>query len=274
MKGGYIVENIVLADEIYGLVPGNKSTNHCPGVIVWGLLVVHLSLVEVTELVGSWKPAKSFMGVREMDFKGAEFSGRKQKQERKCALSADGEVVGVQIDDLKELTMGEKLGSLNFQIDDQAKTLAGEEMSAPSANAPRADSIHVLLKQALHADDDSLLLNCLFTQVKKARLHIYGRRVIANSISLLSPSDVMKLFHSLIPIIQSRFDVSFSSPFLIESRVATSRSALQLASYLDYLSAAIFEDGDDETSPMTPIVFEDNDESSEGGEESADDMRE
>ncbi|KAK9101925.1 hypothetical protein Sjap_019179 [Stephania japonica] len=231
-----------------------------------------------------------------MELKGTESSIKKRKHKRKHAPSVDGgEVIdGVQIDnDPNELTMGEKLASLNLQNEDQTMTHEGEELlSPPTANAPRADSIHVLLKQALHADDASLLMNCFFTQDEK---------VIKNSISLLTPSDVMKLLRSLIPIIQSRgARVVCTLPWLrnlllqhasgiisqesslaelnslyqlIESRVSTYRSALQLANCLDYHFTGIFEDGDDETSKMMPVIFEDKDESSEDEEETADDIQ-
>ncbi|KAK9141646.1 hypothetical protein Syun_011046 [Stephania yunnanensis] len=238
------------------------------------------------------------MGVSgDMELKGTETSIKKQKHKRKHApfVTDGGEVIdGVQIDnDPNEPTMGEKLANLNLQNEDQAMTHEGEEsMSPPTANAPRADSIHVLLKQALHADDTSLLMNCFFTQDEK---------VIKNSISLLTPLDVMKLLRSLIPIIQSRGArvvcalpwlrnlllqhasviisqesslVELNSLYqLIESRVSTYRSALQLANCLDYHFTGIFEDGDDETSKMMPVIFEDKDESSEDEEETADDMQ-
>ncbi|GJZ84402.1 hypothetical protein Tco_0649741 [Tanacetum coccineum] len=63
---------------------------------------------------------------------------------------------------------------------------------------PSADSVHVLLKQALHGDDRFLLLDCLFRQNEK---------VITNSVSLLKPSDVFKLLESHIPMIH---DLNYS----------------------------------------------------------------
>lgn len=72
---------------------------------------------------------------------------------------------GVQIDkDISEPTMGEKLASLNI-INNEDGTEKKPETGP--AKPPSADSVHVLLKQALHADDRSLLLDCLFRQNEK-----------------------------------------------------------------------------------------------------------
>ncbi|KAF8400687.1 hypothetical protein HHK36_013987 [Tetracentron sinense] len=57
---------------------------------------------------------------------------------------------------------------------------------------------------------------------------------------------------------------------LINSRVSTFQSALQLSSCLDYLYAGISDDMTDENSTITPIIYEDNDGSDE--EESEDAM--
>ena len=80
-------------------------------------------------------------------------------------LGADhGEVAdGVLLDDdLNEPTMGEKLASLNLL--DENKSKSNKEQDVIPAMPPSADSVHVLLKQALHADDRSLMLDCLYTQ--------------------------------------------------------------------------------------------------------------
>ncbi|GMN28854.1 hypothetical protein TIFTF001_044282 [Ficus carica] len=105
--------------------------------------------------------------------------------------ATDGVLVG---DDLNEPTIGEKLGTLYSGDGDIAKRNEYDESSL-AAKPPSADSMHVLLKQALHADDRALLLDCLYTQDEK---------VIVKSISLLNSSDVLKLLQSLISIIQSR----------------------------------------------------------------------
>lgn len=77
---------------------------------------------------------------------------------------------GSQIDeDLDEPTMGEKLASLNLLENKEAKSREEKESSQLS-KPPSADSVHVLLKQALHADDQALIVNCLFTQNQKVLL--------------------------------------------------------------------------------------------------------
>lgn len=69
-------------------------------------------------------------------------------------------------DDLDEPTMGEKLASLNLLENKEVKSLEEKE-SSQLTKPPSADSVHVLLKQALHADDRALIINCLFTQNQK-----------------------------------------------------------------------------------------------------------
>ncbi|XP_043701466.1 WD repeat-containing protein 43-like isoform X1 [Telopea speciosissima] len=191
-------------------------------------------------------------------------------------------------DDLNEPTMGEKLARLNVFDDDKANTL--ENHGSPTeAKLPSADSVYVLLKQALHADDRALLLDCLYTQDEK---------VIANSTSLLNPSDVLKLLDSLVSMIQSSRGAVLACALpwlrnlllrqascimsqesslltlnslyqLIESRVSTFRSAVKLSSCLDYLFVGISDDVADETSTINPIVYEDKDESDEEEPEDA-----
>ncbi|XP_027123861.2 uncharacterized protein [Coffea arabica] len=184
---------------------------------------------------------------------------------------------GIQIDDdLNEPTMGEKLANLNLLEMDEAKSNKNVE-SSPRTKPPSADSVYILLKQALHADDRALLVDCLFRQDEK---------VIANSVSLLNPSDVLKLLQSLVPIIESRGAVlvcalswlkslllqhasgimSQESSLLalntlyqlIESRVSTFNQALQLSSSLDLLYAGIVDEGEEENETITPAFYEDN----------------
>ena len=69
-------------------------------------------------------------------------------------------------DDLNEPTMGEKLASLSVLDGNKSRSDIEQESSIP-AKPPSADSVHVLLKQALNADDRTLLLDCLFTQNEK-----------------------------------------------------------------------------------------------------------
>lgn len=196
---------------------------------------------------------------------------------------------GVRVDDdSNEPTIGEKLGTLYSGDGDIAKRNENDESSL-AAKPPSADSVHVLLKQALHADDRALLLDCLYTQDDK---------VIVKSISLLNSSDVLKLLQFLISIIQSRGAIlACALPWLrclllqhasgimsqesslvvlntlyqlIESRFSTFMSALQLSSVLDVLYAGIVDDEADESDTIVPVIVEDNDETDE--EESEDDM--
>ncbi|KAG5537593.1 hypothetical protein RHGRI_024895 [Rhododendron griersonianum] len=187
-------------------------------------------------------------------------------------------------DDLDEPTMGEKLASLNLLENKEVKSLEEKE-SSQLTKPPSADSVHVLLKQALHADDRARIINCLFTQ---------NQKVIANSVSMLNPADVLKLLDSLISIIQSRGAVlACAIPWLrslllqqasvimsqesslvalnslyqlIESRISTFQPALQLSCCLDLLYAATADDGFDENGTTTPAGLEDTDESGEEDE--------
>ncbi|CAI0474431.1 unnamed protein product [Linum tenue] len=190
----------------------------------------------------------------------------------------------VEDDDSLEPTMGEKLASLELK---EGPTKSGEDQELiPGGKPPSADSVNILLKQALHADDRSLLLDCLYTQDEK---------VIAKSISTLSMADVLKLLHSLVTIIEARGAiVACALPWLrnlllqhasgimsqessfrslnslnqvIDSRVSTFQSALQLSSHIDSLYAGIVDDGLEEDEPVVPIIYEDNDESDEDEEE-------
>ncbi|XP_071733451.1 uncharacterized protein [Rutidosis leptorrhynchoides] len=195
-------------------------------------------------------------------------------------------MVEVQIDnELNEPTMGERLASLNILNNEDG---VHEKPETSLTKPPSADSVHVLLKQALHADDRSLLLDCLFRQNEK---------VITNSVALLNPSDVFKLLESLISMIQSRGAVvSCALPWLkslllqhassimsqesslialnslyqlIESRISTFKPALQLATSLDLLYTKTIDDGVDEEGTMEPIIFEDvsdEEESEEDGD--------
>ncbi|RZC78324.1 hypothetical protein C5167_002519 [Papaver somniferum] len=182
-------------------------------------------------------------------------------------------------DDVKGPTIEEKLASINFTNDDKSNNTEDEEPSTIT-KVPSADSVHVLLKQALHADDRVLLLDCLYTQDEK---------VIANSISLLHLTDALKLLDALLVLTQSRGAVlacalpwlnslllqhsssitskesslrSLNSLYqLIESRVSTFRPAPQLSSCMDYLFTEILEDAEDEKIKITPIIYEDFDDS-------------
>ncbi|XP_010254339.1 PREDICTED: uncharacterized protein LOC104595338 isoform X2 [Nelumbo nucifera] len=161
------------------------------------------SLQENEDLGGKENSAPS---IQKLESKAADEPMQKKKVNKKRA-APDQDIIttgntfgfeamdGIRVDDdLTEPTMGEKLASLNLIDNDKANGLEKQEPSF-GTNLPSADSVHVLLKQALHADDRALLLDCLYNQDEK---------VIANSTSLLNPSDVLKLLDFLMPIIQSR----------------------------------------------------------------------
>ncbi|KAL0314375.1 UNVERIFIED_CONTAM: hypothetical protein Sangu_2281900 [Sesamum angustifolium] len=212
-----------------------------------------------------------------------------------------GEKDGVDVmDDLSEPTMGEKLASLKLEGDDKASN--DNNVDSSLAKPPSADSVYILLKQALRADDRALLIACLYRQDAK---------VITNSLSLLNPSDVLKFLQSLISIIQlsiwppmflnakcgapgggccsglcsfmaqkfassacKQYNVPESSLAvlnslyqLIESRVSTSNNALQLSSCLDLLYAETIDDGVEENTTVIPVIYEDEDESDDEGSE-------
>ena len=61
--------------------------------------------------------------------------------------------------------MGEKLATLNLSTD--SNQLQQQEPSQPQTQPPSADSVQVLLRQALRADDRVLLLDCLYNRDEK-----------------------------------------------------------------------------------------------------------
>ncbi|CAI8601264.1 unnamed protein product [Vicia faba] len=190
-------------------------------------------------------------------------------------------------DDPSEPTMGEKLASLNL-VDENKSNGDKEQESLVSLKPPSADSVDVLLKQALNADDRALLLDCLYTQDEK---------VIFKSVAQLNPSNVLKLLNSLITIIESRGAIlACALPWLkclllqhasgimsqesslkvlnslfqlIESRVSSFNSVFQLSSLLDVLYAGVLDEEVDEVETV-PIIYVDTDDSE--GEESEDVM--
>lgn len=62
--------------------------------------------------------------------------------------------------------MGEKLASLNLEENDKALDHDNEDCSH-NAKPLSADSVFILLKQALRADDRALLIDCLYRQDDK-----------------------------------------------------------------------------------------------------------
>ncbi|KAF2323259.1 hypothetical protein GH714_034362 [Hevea brasiliensis] len=173
-------------------------------------------------------------------------------------------------DDMNEPTMGEKLASLNLQDIDKPKRHEKQE-SPPLPKPPSADSVNVVLKQALHAEDHALLLDCLYTQDEK---------VIANSISHLNPSDVLKLLHSLLTIIDSRGAIlACALPWLrrlllqhASGIMSQDSSLLALNSLYQNLNFPISYSAvkllrlplcREENETVIPVIYEDKDESDE-----------
>ncbi len=84
----------------------------------------------------------------------------------------------VKAEDQNEPTIGEKLASLDpiqndksksddSKIDDAKSSEKQLESSSQLMQPPTADSVQVLLRQALRADDRTLLLDCLYNRDEK-----------------------------------------------------------------------------------------------------------
>lgn len=181
--------------------------------------------------------------------------------------------------------MEEKLAALNLPAETAGGAAEEKSVSAAMAVPPSADSVHVLLKQALTADDRASLLSCLNNRDDK---------VIRKSISLLSPADAMKLLKSLILLMQSRGSVMVcllpwlqallsrhmssivsqessllllnSLYHLIDARTSTFASALEVSTCLDYHFSEICDDEPGEEEETAPIVYEDKDTDEEESE--------
>ncbi|KAK7271157.1 hypothetical protein RJT34_26815 [Clitoria ternatea] len=184
--------------------------------------------------------------------------------------------------DLSEPTMGEKLAGLSLPDDNKSKS----DKEQDSAKPPSADSVHVLLTQALNADDRTLLLDCLYTRDEK---------VITKSVAKLSPSNVLKLLHSLISITESRGAIMVCAlPWLkclllqhasgimsqesssrvlntlyqlIESRVSTFKCAVHLSSCLDMLYTKVAEEEIDDYLAVPVVIYDDKDDTEDESEE-------
>ncbi|CAL9117471.1 unnamed protein product, partial [Musa textilis] len=174
---------------------------------------------------------------------------------------------------MDEPTMEEKLSSLDMLNDERLDSRAIPE-PAVTVELPRADSLHILLRQALHAEDHALLFDCLYTRDEK---------VIAKSIALLNPANVVKLLKCLLLMAESRGAILVCAlPWirillcqqassimsqessirilnslyqLIDSRISTFGSALQLSSCLDHLFPRVTDDGGADQ----PIIYENSD---------------
>ncbi|GAB4845109.1 hypothetical protein Ancab_038514 [Ancistrocladus abbreviatus] len=192
---------------------------------------------------------------------------KRREPEPDVAIGFGKDTNGIQIDD-NEPTIGEKLASINLVKESDEI----QDRQGPSpAQLPSADSVHVLLKQALHADDRALLLDCLYNQDEKVLLcflfcYLMGAVVVCalpwlRSLLLQHASRIVSHESSLV-VLNSLYQ-------LIESRVSSFSPALQLASNLDFLFAGITDDGVGEFDTITPVIYEDKDESEEEGSEDA-----
>lgn len=65
--------------------------------------------------------------------------------------------------DMNEPTMGEKLADLSL-LGDAERHDPAQEDPPREVKPPSADSVYLLLRQALRAEDHALLLNCLYTR--------------------------------------------------------------------------------------------------------------
>ncbi|XP_020157144.1 uncharacterized protein [Aegilops tauschii subsp. strangulata] len=200
-----------------------------------------------------------------------------QRRRRRSAEVApsDGAPVAAEYS-LDEPTMAEKLAALS----PPAEAAGGAAVVPPSA-----DSVHVLLRQALQADDRAALLGCLYNRDGK---------VIVKSVSLLTPADAVKFLKSLISLMQSRGSVlvcllpwlqallsrhmssivSQDSSLLllnslyqlIDARTSTFASSLKLSTCLDYHFSEICDDESDEEEGGPPLIYEDMDSDEEDSE--------
>ncbi|KAK4362212.1 hypothetical protein RND71_017453 [Anisodus tanguticus] len=164
--------------------------------------------------------------------------------------NGNGEPIdGVQIDDLNEPTMGEKLAMLHLADNNEDKSNKNLE-SAPQTKPPSADSVHVLLKKALHADDRALLIDCLYRQDEKTEL--FSGLLLQHASGIMSQESSLLALNSLYQ--------------LIDARLSTLHQALQLSSSLELLYAGTIDDGDDEDGAIQPVICEDDDSDEEGSE--------
>ncbi|KAL6615692.1 hypothetical protein ACP70R_037962 [Stipagrostis hirtigluma subsp. patula] len=209
-------------------------------------------------------------------------SAKKERKKKRTSsvLDSTNDIVteGNSEYNLDEPTMEEQLATLNLVNNNNDNERNDTEEQSLSMAPPSADSVHILLKQALRADDNVSLLTCLYNRDQK---------VILKSVSLLTPADVVKLLKFFVLQIQSRGAVlvcllpwlqtllsrhmssivSQESSLsllnslyqLIDARTSTFKSALQLSTTLDYLFSEIADDEADEEEATPLIIYEDKD---------------
>ncbi|KAG4909801.1 hypothetical protein JHK87_055917 [Glycine soja] len=105
-------------------------------------------------------------------------------------------------DDLNEPTMGEKLASLSV-LDGNKSRSDIEQESSVLAKPPSADSVHVLLKQALNVDDRTLLLDCLFTQNEKF--------MMVNGTKVYDLGNGLEIAHNLTRVFDTQFTLNYDN---------------------------------------------------------------
>ncbi|KAB2608439.1 hypothetical protein D8674_011607 [Pyrus ussuriensis x Pyrus communis] len=108
-------------------------------------------------------------------------------------------------DDLNVPTMGEKQESLEL-LDNERPESHDKEESSLDPKPPSADSVYILLKQALHADDYALLLDYT-TKMRSMTITVnvdYTTGVLGHCKVSLTAESIwcLKLLQSLICIIQ------------------------------------------------------------------------
>lgn len=204
-----------------------------------------------------------------------------RRRRRRSELAPSGDAPDAAEYSLDEPTLAEKLAALN----PAAEAAGGAAGESPPMVPPSADSVHVLLRQALQADDRAALLGCLYNRDGK---------VIVKSVSLLTPADAVKFLKSLVSLMQSRGSVlvcllpwlqallsrhmssivSQDSSLLllnslyqlIDARTSTFASSLKLSTCLDYHFSEICDDESDEEEGGPPLIYEDMDSDEEDSE--------
>nr|AAD39670.1 F9L1.38 [Arabidopsis thaliana] len=167
---------------------------------------------------------------------------------------------GVLVDDtLNEPTIGDKLESLDLLNGEKVNSEESNRDSAPGDDKPpTAASVNVLLRQALHADDRSLLLDCLYNR---------DEQVIANSVAKLNSAegcyfglynsmDKESVTYSFYGIMSQESSLLALNTMyqLIESRVSTIHTAVEVSSGLDLIVDDLDEEEDE-----GPVIYEDKD---------------
>ncbi|TQD79018.1 hypothetical protein C1H46_035424 [Malus baccata] len=170
--------------------------------------------------------------------------------------ASDGVLVD---DDLNEPTMGEKHESLEL-LDNERPESHDKEESSLDPKPPSADSVHILLKQALHADDRAFLLDCIYTQDEKSRCAILACALPWLRSLLLQHASGIVSQESSLSALNSIYQ-------LIASRVSTFRF-----SAIECLRRALYRviDDVDENVTITPLIYESDTSDEEGYEEEPD----